>query len=139
MNDGDNYSFQGDLFKQMEDAADSISNGRHDINSLAKYRYDRYVHSRTNNPRFYLGVKSLILWGAASFVYQGFGNATEGNASASKEVVRSFFEAVPDPKAKGGFRYQAERAPSYWYRRAEPYTLIGALSQILEMYSLHPG
>ena len=125
----------------MEDAADSISNGRHDINSLGKYRYDRYLESRANNPKFYFNVKALLLWGAASFVYEAFGNATEpgGSSSASKEVVRSFFGAVPDASAKGGFRYQAERVPSNWYRRSDPYTLIGVARQIGGMYSLYPG
>jgi len=65
-----------------------------------------------------------------SFVYEGFGNATEGTSSSSKEVVRSFFGAVPDASSKGGFKHVAERFPENWYRRADPYTLTDVIRQI---------
>jgi len=66
LNDGDNYSFQGDLFKRMEDLADSEGGGRHNAASLGLFRYQRYMESRRDNPKFYFNVKAILLWGAAS-------------------------------------------------------------------------
>lgn len=70
--DGDNFSFNGSLFAQMYNTAKETSNGNFDRATIAKYRSDRYDESLNTNPNFYFGPKSLLLYGAASFVYENF-------------------------------------------------------------------
>lgn len=48
----------------MSDVAD----GNFDLTALANYRYQRYQQSLSENGNFYFGVKSLLLFGAASFL-----------------------------------------------------------------------
>lgn len=42
--------------------------GNFDRACMAQYRYNRYQESLNWNGNFYFGVKSLLLFGAASFV-----------------------------------------------------------------------
>lgn len=87
---GDDYSFNGSLFAEMKSYADSVSGGKFDINALAAYRSKRYdesvqtvstytAHSSCGlyvnvpqNPNFFFGPLSLLLFGAASFLYELF-------------------------------------------------------------------
>ena len=93
---------------------------------------------RAQNDRFYFGPKSFLLYGASSFVYAAFGNATEDPSylSASETSVSSFFGAVEDSSAPGGYRHVAERFPPNWYRRATPYTLIDVIRQVAKQYGM---
>lgn len=89
--DGDNYSFNGTLFAEMKAVADKVSGGNFDRNALAAYRSQRYEESvqevcnsrlqaicfpmltaRLQNPNFFFGPLSLLLYGAASFLYELF-------------------------------------------------------------------
>lgn len=56
----------------MYDVAKQTSNGNFDRAAIAKYRSMRYDESLNTNPNFYFGPKSLLLYGAASFVYENF-------------------------------------------------------------------
>lgn len=71
---GDNFSFNGTLFKQMRDS----TGGLFDLDGLAKYRFERYVQCRDENPQFYFPVLGFFQYGAASFVYELFPNGNEG-------------------------------------------------------------
>jgi hypothetical protein len=92
------------------------------------------------NDRFYYGPKAFLLYGASSFVYAAFGNATEDSTylSASEPSVSSFFGAVPDASAPGGYSHIPERFPSYWYQRSTPYTLRDVVQQIANQYGMFP-
>ena len=70
--DGDNYSFNGTLFARMKEVADRVSGGNFDRNALAAYRSQRYDESVQENPNFFFGPLSLLLFGAASFLYELF-------------------------------------------------------------------
>lgn len=50
----------------------AVANGNFDRRALADYRYQRYNESRAENGNFYFGPKSLLLYGAASFLYELF-------------------------------------------------------------------
>jgi hypothetical protein len=90
LNNGDDYSFNGSLFAEMKSYADSVSGGNFDRNALAAYRSKRYDESvqvshpnhhntitikltgRKTNANFFFGPLSLLLFGAASFLYELF-------------------------------------------------------------------
>jgi hypothetical protein len=61
---GDNFKFNATLFGYM--SATSKNNFGRD--SMALYRAQRYNQSLNENGNFYYGPKSLLLYGAASFL-----------------------------------------------------------------------
>lgn len=114
---GDNYSFNRTLFDQMTRS----TGGKFDLKGLAKYREERYYECRANNPNFYFGVLSLLLFGAASFSYAGFPGASH----------------QPDLYTMTYF-FVHEQIPPNWYNRVDPYNNQKVTDQILRMYLLHP-
>lgn len=54
----------------MSTVAQGRSKGQFDRNAMALYRYGRYQQSKRDNGNFYFGPKSLLLFGAASFLYE---------------------------------------------------------------------
>ena len=46
----------------------AVAKGNFSRNQLALYRYGRWLESRNDNPNFYFGPKSLLLFGASSFL-----------------------------------------------------------------------
>lgn len=137
LNAGDNFSFNGSLFQRMKLVADRVSAGTFDRNALAAYRSQRYDESLQQNPNFFFGPLSLLLYGAASFLYElfpSFGN--EGVPDLA--TMESFFGAVQDSSAPGGWRHVPERIPPNWYTRRLPYTINDVGNQILSMYLQYP-
>lgn len=65
---GDDYTFNGTLFGMMQ--ATSKRNFNRD--NLARYRCQHYAQSKPTTASFTLGPKSLLLYGAASFLYELF-------------------------------------------------------------------
>lgn len=61
---GDDFTFNQTLFQQMAKVAKN-NFGR---DELSLYRAQRYNESRRDNPNFYFGPKSVLLYGAASFL-----------------------------------------------------------------------
>lgn len=58
---------------------------------LANYRYERYQESLKHNGNFYFGPKSLLLFGAASFLYELFpSNGEKGTADPT--TMAYFFQ-----------------------------------------------
>ncbi|EMD60093.1 hypothetical protein GGP41_009491 [Bipolaris sorokiniana] len=134
---GDNYSFNGTLFAQMKKVADEVSGGKFDRNALAKYRSNRYDDSVSNNPNFLFSPLAIILYGAAAFLYELF--PSYGNkGTPDLETMKTFFGAVEDPSAPGGWRHVPERIPENWFSRVEPYTVTEAATEILAMYLQYP-
>lgn len=134
---GDDYSFNGSLFAEMKSYADSVSGGKFDINALAAYRSKRYDESVQTNPNFFFGPLSLLLFGAASFLYELF--PSYGNeGTPDLDTMKSFFGAVEDSSAPGGWSHVPERIPENWFSRSAPYTNNDVTTQILEMYLKYP-
>lgn len=46
----------------------NVAKGDFNRAAMAKYRYQRYQQSLNENGQFYFGIKSLLLFGASSFV-----------------------------------------------------------------------
>lgn len=135
--DGDNYSFNGPLFAAMKAKADAVSGGAFDFPALAAYRADRYEAAKAGNPGFYFGPKSLLLYGAATFLYELFPSyGPEGTPDLA--TISSFFGAVADAGADGGYAHVGERIPQDWRNRRVPYTLTDVATQILAMYAAYP-
>lgn len=70
---GDDFTFNGTLFGMMAET----TGGNFDLDGLAKYRYQRYVQSRQENPWFFFGPLGIFTHGAASFIYELFPSGTE--------------------------------------------------------------
>ena len=123
-NPNDNFSFNGTLYSDMKAYA-AKNGGLYNFDTMASYRYARYVDSRANNPKFYFGPKSTLLYGAAAFLFRLFPNATgvPGYGIPDEATISAFFGAVADDTVEGGFRHVPERIPHAWYTRATPYTL----------------
>lgn len=56
-----------------------VCDGNCDLAALSKYRYERYEQSVAENGQFFFGPGSLLLYGAASFLYELF--APDGPAN----------------------------------------------------------
>jgi hypothetical protein len=128
---GDNYNFNGTLFANMV----STTGGNFDRAGMALYRYQRYQQSLTENGQFYFGPITILLYGAASFLYElfpSFGNA----GSPDLAVISSFFGVESD--GNGGYTHIPEQIPPNWFNRASPYTLSLSTVEILAQYLAYP-
>lgn len=128
---GDDFTFNGTLFGMMDDTC----NSNFDLNGLALYRAQRYNQSLTENENFYFGPLSLLLYGAASFLYELMPNGNHGY-KPDLATISSFFGAKDNGDGTWGFT--AEKIPNNWVNRVSPYTNNDVTNQILEMYLLHP-
>lgn len=116
---GDNFSFNRTLFDMMT----ATTGGNFDLQGLAVYREERWYQSQAENPNFFFGPLSLLLFGAASFLYELFPSGTRGYAP-DLPTISSFF--------------LNERLPENWTNRIEPYSNRLVTEQILAMYFLAP-
>lgn len=71
--------------------------GNYNLQGLATYRKQRYDQPKRDNPNFFFGPLSLLLYGAASFLYELFPSGTRGYAP-HLPTITSFFvrERIPD-------------------------------------------
>lgn len=105
-----------------------------DRKSLANYRYVRYQDSRAQNPNFFFGPLQVLLYGAATFLYELFPSA---DGAPDEATMMSFF-GVDKTNAGEYIANSGERIPPNWRNRREPYTLLGVGPEILEMLLAHP-
>ena len=110
--------------------------GNFNRDNLALYRYQRYQQSKADNGNFYFGPKSVIIIGAASFLYElfpSFGNAGKPDLA----TISSFFGA--ESNGNGGWTFNnKEQIPPNWYNRKAPYTISDAAVEIVSLYAEHP-
>ena len=96
---------------------------------------ERYKDSVATNPNFYFGPKSVILYGAASFLYEllpSLGN----QGPPTRENTNAFFGAKPN--GSGGFTFVPERIPDSWDMRPTPYTNAELAAEVVALYSAFP-
>jgi hypothetical protein len=129
---GDNFSFNGTLFKMMHDT----TGGLYNRDGLAKYRYQRYQQSLQNNPNFYFGPLSLLLFGASSFLYELMPSGTTGY-TPDEATIASFFGAVEQPDGSYTFN-NAEQIPPNWTNRVSPYSNLDVTTEIVAQYLEYP-
>ena len=104
--------------------------------NLALYRYQRYQQSKADNGNFYFGPKSLLLYGAATFLYElfpSFGIA----GTPDLATISSFFGA--ESNGNGGWRFNnKEQIPPNWYNRKVPYAIPETAVAVLAQYLKYP-
>ncbi|MCJ1294038.1 hypothetical protein MMC34_005595 [Xylographa carneopallida] len=128
---GDDHTFNGTLFGYM----DATCQSTFDRAGLALYRSQRYAQSRAQNGNFYYGPKSLLLYGAASFLYELFPSLGP-TGSPSLATIASFFGAVPD--GHGGWAHVPEQIPANWSSRASAYSILDVSAEIAALYLAYP-
>ncbi len=83
---------------------------------------------------FYFGPKSILLYGAASFLYELFPTA---GGPPDLPTISSFFGASSD--GKGGFTFNGqEKIPDDWYNRKLPFGNVGVSVEIVAQYLKYP-
>ena len=111
-------------------------NGNFDRNNLALYRYQRYQQSKAENGNFYFSPTSILLFGAASFLYELFPSLGPAG-SPDLATMESFFGASSD--GNGGYAFNnAEQIPPNWYNRVSPYSVVDTAVEALAQYLQHP-
>ncbi|KAJ4352498.1 uncharacterized protein N0V89_007846 [Didymosphaeria variabile] len=129
---GDDYSMNATLFAMMQETCQ----GNFNRENLALYRYQRYQQSLQDNGNFYFGPLSLLLYGAASFLYELMPNGNH-NYAPDLETISSFFGA--EQAADGSWFFNnMEKIPDNWTNRKLPYTNTDVTTEILAQYLLHP-
>ena len=110
--------------------------GNFDRNNLALYRYQRYQQSEAENGNFYFGPTNILLFGAASFLYELFPSLGPAG-SPDLATMESFFGASPD--GTGGYSFNnAEQIPPNWSNRVSPYSVVDAATEIVAQYIQYP-
>lgn len=129
---GDDYSFNGTLFGYMT----TTCNGNFNRDNLALYRYQRYQQSKADNGNFYYGPKTVLLDGAASFLYELFPSLGPAG-DPDLPTISSFFGAEKTPD--GGWQFNnKETIPPNWLNRREPYNIVATAAEVLAVYLAHP-
>jgi hypothetical protein len=131
LGDGDNFSFNGTLFKMMTETTGGVYNR----DGLAKYRYQRYQQSLKDNPNFYFGPLSLLLFGASSFLYELMPSGP--TYTPDEATISSFFGA--EKQADGSYTFNnAEQIPANWTNRVLPYSNEDVTTEIVAQYLEYP-
>ena len=130
---GNNYAFNGTLYKMMHKVAKQ-NGGLYNRATMATYRYQRYQESLRDNGNFVFLPQSILLFGAASFLYQLFPNGTD--MLPTELAISSFFGAKSD--GSGHWTSIPERIPANWVKRKTPYTLVDVSAEVLALYVKHP-
>jgi len=128
---GDNFKFNGTLFGMMVDTTGGLFNR----DNLALYRKERYDQSRRDNPNFYFGPFSLLLFGASSFLYELMPSGPD--YIPDLPTISSFFGAEKQSDGSWAFNGE-EKIPANWTNRVEPYSSSDVVAEILAQYLLHP-
>ncbi|PMD35393.1 putative aromatic peroxygenase [Hyaloscypha variabilis F] len=131
LGDGDNFSFNGTLFQMMT----ATTGGLYNRDGLAKYRYQRYQQSLQDNPNFYFGPLSLLLFGASSFLYELMPSGPD--YTPDEATISSFFGA--EKQSDGSYTFNSgEQIPPNWTNRVSPYSNEDVTTEIVAQYLEYP-
>jgi hypothetical protein len=128
---GDDFTLNTTLFKEM----DTTCNHNFDVTGLSKYRKQRYQESLSTNGNFNFSPLTLLLYGAASFLYELMPSGP--NYTPDLATISSFFGVTQDSTGKF-VATSGEQIPANWTNRVIPYDNTLVTIQILEMYLLNP-
>lgn len=127
---GDDFSFNATLFKMMTDS----TGGVYDRAGMSKYRLERYEQSLQENPNFFFGPLTVLLYGASSFLYELMPSGP--SYVPDEATISSFFGAVE--QSDGSYTFTAEKIPDNWYNRVTPYSNVDVTAEILAQYLANP-
>lgn len=111
---------------------------------LAQHQYNRYQDSKASNPNFFFSPKAILLYGAASFLYELFpSHGIDGSPSMFDQL--SFYgTTLPDVDGKVQFN-NTEHIPINpvaggpgWFSRTKPYTIADLVVQVIALFGQHP-
>ncbi|TKA61134.1 hypothetical protein B0A55_12340 [Friedmanniomyces simplex] len=128
---GDDFTFNGTLFGFMDDTCQS----NFDREGLSLYRNQRWHQSQVENPNFFFGPLTLLLYGAASFLYELMPSGTH-NYAPDLATISSFFGA--EKQSDGTWAFVDEKIPSNWTNRVSPYSGLDVNVEIVTMYLENP-
>ena len=110
--------------------------GNFNRDNLALYRSQRWQQSEADNGNFYFGPTSILLYGAATFLYELFPSLGPAG-KPDLATMESFFGASQN--SDGTFKFNnAEKIPPSWYNRASPYSVPEIAVEVLAMYLEYP-
>jgi hypothetical protein len=140
--EGDNISFQPELFKQLHQQALAKGQGTYNVDAIKEHFKNRYAASKAANSQFYFNVPSgAVVMGAYYFIPGFFSNGTIGDGGIANEAsITSFYGAKPTRKGAWNdpnleYTHVPERIPEQgWYRRKIPMTVVEAAAGILDVY-----
>ncbi|PBP22154.1 Cloroperoxidase [Diplocarpon rosae] len=128
---GNNFEFNGILFGAMT----KTTGGLYSRDNMAKYRFQRYQESLRDNPNFYFGPFSLLLFGASSFLYELMPSGP--GYIPDYATISSFFGAKDNGDGTYSFTGE-EKIPDNWTNRVKPYTNQDVVAEILAQYLEYP-
>ena len=110
---------------------------------MAQHQFNRYQQSVATNPNFYFGPKAVLLYGAASFLYELF--PSHGPDGAPSLLDMGAFYGTTNPDSNGNVVFNnTEHVPINptggpgWFARTDPYNITAVVTQILALYTAHP-
>ena len=111
---------------------------------MAQHQFNRYQNSKATNPNFFFGPKSILLYGAASFLYELF--PSHGPDASPIFLDTGSFYGTTNPDVKGNVKFNnTEHIPINpdplglgWFSRTRPYNISDIVVQIVDLYTLHP-
>lgn len=112
------------------------TNDNFDLPNMVKYMSQRYAQSIAENPNFYFGPKSVLLYGAASFLFELFPSlGIQGPPNLF--FTSAFFGATALGNGKFEFNNR-EHIPDDWLNRRVPMTNLDVANDLVKMYGMHP-
>ena len=123
---------------------DIVNSYSYNQSVLAQHQFNRYQESKATNPNFYFGPKAILLYGAASFLYELF--PSHGIDGSPAFLDTGSFYGTTNPDVNGIVKFNnTEHVPVnpdptgiQWFSRTNPYTIPDVVVQILTLYSAHP-
>ena len=127
------FAFNATLFGMMA----ATTGGNFNLPNMALYMSQRYAQSKADNPNFYFGPKAILLYGAASFLFELFPSlGIEGDPNLPTQ--KFFFGATDLGGGKFAFNNAEQIPPKGWLNRRRAMTLVDVANDFVQMYAMHP-
>ena len=123
---------------------DIVNSYSYNQSVVAQHQFNRYQESKATNPNFFFGPKSILLYGAASFLYELF--PSHGPEGSPSFINTGSFYGTTNPDVNGIVKFNnTEHIPAnpdptaiQWFSRTDPYTIPDIVVQILGLYGADP-
>lgn len=125
------------------DRTDIINSYSYNQTVLAQHQFNRYQNSKATNPNFFFGPKAILLYGAASFVYELFPSHGPAGAPAFIDIGAFYGTSNPDVNDNVVFA-NTEHVPINptggpgWFSRTDAYNISALVLQVVDLYTAHP-
>ncbi|KAF6217672.1 hypothetical protein HO133_006774 [Letharia lupina] len=147
---GDDHTFNETYFAELTalaykggDKTDVINSYSFNQTVVAQHQFNRYQNSKATNPNFFFGPKAILLYGAASFLYELFPSHGPDGAPAFLDL--GSFYGTTNPNANGNVVFNnTEHVPINptggpgWFSRTNPYNISALVLQVVDLYTAHP-